>query len=186
VGKTAVGCALIAATPELRWVAVKVTPHRHGFGKGLPAGLWEETERESRKDTGRYLEAGAVASFLSVGVNLPSKDECTKLFGEVSRRVPEATAWMVESGGIDLSGMAEGRGPVLLLAVLGCDVEQWKPASQARLASVAALVLPAAFSQDRLPLELQAMKSFSLAQGEWLSEELLHFVREGTLPWKCK
>jgi len=55
VGKTALVCGLIAALPEFRWTAVKVTGHEHG----KPAALWEETEAGHGTDTARYLAAGA-------------------------------------------------------------------------------------------------------------------------------
>lgn len=46
VGKTTVVCEIIAATPEARWTAIKVSPDDHEPG---PTG-----------DTCRYLAAGAV------------------------------------------------------------------------------------------------------------------------------
>jgi hypothetical protein len=60
VGKTALVCGLIAALPELRWTAVKVTGHEHG--KTEP--IWEETEPGQGTDTARYLAAGAERAFL--------------------------------------------------------------------------------------------------------------------------
>lgn len=49
-GKTSVVCAIIAATRDLDWTAVKISPHDHSTD-GAPA-----------RDTARYLDAGAVAS----------------------------------------------------------------------------------------------------------------------------
>jgi hypothetical protein len=69
VGKTSVVSALIRATPEVSWTAVKITAHRH-------------VERPDLGDTARFLEAGAarallleasaadVASFLEAGENV--------------------------------------------------------------------------------------------------------------------
>ncbi|HYO80705.1 MAG TPA: hypothetical protein VES20_04835, partial [Bryobacteraceae bacterium] len=52
-GKTTVVCDIIRATPEARWVAVKISPHTHDQGT---AG--------KQPDTHRYLEAGATAAYL--------------------------------------------------------------------------------------------------------------------------
>jgi hypothetical protein len=59
-GKTQVVCDIIAATPEVRWVAVKITPDAH-----------EPTEGG---DTARYLAAGAAEAHLITGappIDLP-------------------------------------------------------------------------------------------------------------------
>lgn len=60
IGKTSLICALIAAFPECRWTAVKITSHDHG--KSLP--IWEETEAGQGSDTARYLAAGAQRALL--------------------------------------------------------------------------------------------------------------------------
>lgn len=65
VGKTALICGLIAALPEYRWTAVKVTGHAHG----MMQAVWEETEPAldlgQGTDTARYLTAGAQRAFLA-------------------------------------------------------------------------------------------------------------------------
>jgi hypothetical protein len=60
VGKTALICGLIAALPEFRWTAIKITGHDHG----QPKPVWEETEPGQGTDTARYLAAGAERSLL--------------------------------------------------------------------------------------------------------------------------
>jgi hypothetical protein len=137
-GKTAVACALIAAMPERRWVAVKVSPHRHGLPPELTPGLTQETEPESQKDTGRYLRAGATASFWIPAANSYWKDELVELLRE-----PSTSSWQ--------------------------DCAD-------------ALVLAGGLSREQLPQELQGMRSFQLPPGEWLTGELLKFVREGSQP----
>jgi molybdopterin-guanine dinucleotide biosynthesis protein len=72
-GKTTVMCDVIGATPEARWVAVKVSPHSHDTGK---AG--------HRPDTHRYLDAGAAAAHL---------------IGKADR-MPEAQNLIVESNSV--------------------------------------------------------------------------------------
>lgn len=51
-GKTSLVCGILRAFPERRWLAVKVTPHRHADPH--PAG----------GDTARYLQAGAAVAHL--------------------------------------------------------------------------------------------------------------------------
>jgi hypothetical protein len=60
VGKTALVCGLIAALPEFRWTAVKITAHSHSR---LPS-IWEATDAGQESDTARYLAAGARRAFL--------------------------------------------------------------------------------------------------------------------------
>jgi hypothetical protein len=60
VGKTALVCGLIAALPEFRWIAVKITSHEHGN----PRPLWEESNAGQGTDTSRYLAAGAGRALL--------------------------------------------------------------------------------------------------------------------------
>jgi hypothetical protein len=60
-GKTALVCGLIAALPEFRWTAVKITTHDHG--QRTP--IWEEMQPGDETDTARYLAAGAARAFLA-------------------------------------------------------------------------------------------------------------------------
>jgi hypothetical protein len=65
VGKTALTCGIIAALPEMQWVAVKITRHEH-IGEQL---VWEETEPGERTDTARYLAAGARRAMLLTAID---------------------------------------------------------------------------------------------------------------------
>lgn len=60
VGKTQAVCDIISATPHAGWVAVKISPHRHG-----PAGPTPDTER--------FLRAGAREAHLTDGA-IPAGD----------------------------------------------------------------------------------------------------------------
>ena len=162
VGKTAVGCALIAALPELRWTAVKISPHEHG----LPA-VWEETDRSSAKDSGRYLAAGAERAFLVRG---DAEAELAGLAG--------TGALLVESNR-RLSG-------ALFLAVLAGHEASWKPSMRDRVAEADALVLMGGMTVAELPEALRGKPVFDLAAGEWLTPRLLRFVGERLhpRPWR--
>lgn len=70
VGKTGVVCGLIAAMPERRWTAIKITQCSHRGSKkpcdcGLDGGVFavrEERDCTGRTDSSRYLAAGAARS----------------------------------------------------------------------------------------------------------------------------
>lgn len=65
VGKSALMCGIIAALPEMQWVAVKIARHEH-VGEQL---VWEETEPGDRTDSARYLAAGARRALLLTAVD---------------------------------------------------------------------------------------------------------------------
>jgi hypothetical protein len=73
IGKTAVVCALISATPQRRWTAIKITQHAHhltppdyesGYLPDPTVAIREEHDPATGADSSRYLAAGAERSFL--------------------------------------------------------------------------------------------------------------------------
>jgi len=66
-GKTSLVCGLIAALPEFRWTAIKITTHDHGQAKPI----WEEAQSGLETDTSRYLAAGAARAFLATPSLVP-------------------------------------------------------------------------------------------------------------------
>ena len=65
VGKTSLICCMIAAFPDFRWTAVKITSHRYGQIEPV----WEEPAARARQeeqgtDTARFLAAGARRALL--------------------------------------------------------------------------------------------------------------------------
>ena len=71
-GKTTLVCGLIAALPEFRWNAIKITTHEHD---DYPP-IWEEKLPGDDSDTARYLAAGAARAFLATP---PAKPESSEL-----------------------------------------------------------------------------------------------------------
>ena len=74
VGKTSVVAGLIAALPEMRWMAVKITQYGHGIcsADGAPCdcatddhswAIAEERDRSGESDSSRFLVAGAQSSW---------------------------------------------------------------------------------------------------------------------------
>lgn len=73
LGKTSVVAGLIAALPDRRWTAVKITQYGHGVcsvngescGCAVDEHTWaitEEQDRSGKSDTSRFLVAGAARS----------------------------------------------------------------------------------------------------------------------------
>ncbi len=58
IGKTSVAAAIIRATPEFLWTAIKIKQHGHG-----EPSLVEETDAAGPGDSARYLAAGARRSY---------------------------------------------------------------------------------------------------------------------------
>jgi hypothetical protein len=74
IGKTSVMAGLIAATPQARWTAIKITQYGHNLcsAAGQPCDCSSGTDHPyalsrqrapDRTDSGRYLSAGAARSF---------------------------------------------------------------------------------------------------------------------------
>jgi hypothetical protein len=176
-GKTAVGCALIAAMPELRWVAVKITPHRHGIAGTGP--IFEEFDSASEKDTGRYLAAGAARALLISGVGADAVESALTPALEAIRAVPEAGSLLIESNRIEPRLVAKPAEPVFCLAVVAGSEPEWKPSLNRWLAHADALVLTGGVAAEALSSELRRRPVFCLPQDRWVTAGLLHAVRRG-------
>jgi hypothetical protein len=84
-GKTALVCAILRAFPGRRWLAVKVTPHRHS------------EENPEGGDTARYLRAGAAEARLVEAEGAEAAALVEELAREWSSCVVEGTgvgAWL--------------------------------------------------------------------------------------------
>jgi hypothetical protein len=169
-GKTAVGCVLIAAMAELRWVAVKITPHVHDVGEEV----WEELDEGSDKDTGRYLAAGAGRSFLISGA---SESRAAGLIGEARGSAPECDALLVESNRISAEVVANRGEPVCSIALLAGEESEWKPSLRECVGSVDALVLAGSVSLEGFESPFLRKPVFALEPGQWSVPELVRFVR---------
>lgn len=172
-GKTAVGCELIRAMPELRWLAVKITAHEHsGF-----EGITEETDAGSAKDTGRYRAAGAVRAFL-----VTTKSDVPAFIERVRARAPECDAVLIETGKLNAAAIAVAGEGNLTLAVLAADVSEWKSETRMRAGNADALVLANGMALDSLPDELRRKVAFALPKWEWQSAALVDFARKRLKP----
>ena len=119
-GKTALVCGLIAALPEFRWNAVKITVQEHtpeahstlhpvalGAVDETVAGsnlnrIWEETRAGEETDTERYLAAGAVRSFLAIPptIGAPPEPQVADLLDELWPNFGRGNNFIFESNSV--------------------------------------------------------------------------------------
>src|SRR5437016_11917058 len=132
VGKTSVVAGLIAALPELRWTALKITQYGHGIcsasGKSCHCATddhsWaisEERDRSGESDTSRFLVAGAVRAWW-VRTEQGRLAEAMPL---VREKIAQASNAIIESNSV-----MEFLKPNLYLTVLDSDTADFKKSAQ--------------------------------------------------------
>jgi hypothetical protein len=177
-GKTALACGLIAALPDFRWTAVKITTHDHGQTKPI----WEETEPASVQgqgtDTARYLAAGAHRALLATPPLLDDSpvSDFSSLLSLLWPLLGPGANVLFESNSI-LNSIH----PDLCLAV-GSDPERESANAQRKPSFIPALrhadALVAHADDDRMFQEGEESKPiFHLADLERLSPQMLAWVR---------
>lgn len=99
-GKTTIACKIIRQFSELKIAAIKITPHFHETTEGLLAisekigyAIYEESVRDSFKDTSRMLGAGADKVYFAKVWD----DQLFEVFGEIMKLIPEGTPVICES-----------------------------------------------------------------------------------------
>jgi hypothetical protein len=144
IGKTGVVAGLIAAMPERRWTAVKITQFGHGVcsANGEPCdcetadhtiAISEERDRSSGTDTSRYLAAGAERSFWV----RTRQGQLSEAMPRVRRLLAEAQNVIVESNSV-----LRFLQPDLSLSVLDPSVKDFKASAMRYLDRVDGLIVP--------------------------------------------
>ena len=163
VGKTSLVCALMAALPEFRWIAVKITSHVHGVYEPV----WEERTAGQGTDTARYLAAGAQRAFLVTAEDT----ELPVRLSELRAKLGPDVHLIFESNRI-----VEWLQPDVCLAVQGAEESETKP-SWARFAQRADATIMRAdrdeMIADEKPLfRLADLAHVSAPMRRWLRERL--------------
>ncbi|MGA2727599.1 MAG: hypothetical protein ABSE96_07290 [Terracidiphilus sp.] len=160
-GKTSLVCGLIAALPEFRWTAAKITSHAHGERDAVR----EETAAGQDTDTARYLAAGARRAFLVTAVEekLP--------IAEIQAAIGSDTNLIFES-----NRMLSGLGPNLRIGLIGGSGSETKPSFESFLKRADALVMTAGRDLGGLMLP-SSVKLFRLDRLGWISSETIEWVR---------
>jgi len=159
VGKTSVMAGLIAAMPEMRWTAIKMTQHGHGG-----CSVFEERDAANGTDSGRYLAAGAVRSLLIQGG-----------LGEAMARVREEIA-AAENVMIESNSVLEFVRPDVFVMVLDAGNADFKDSAKRYLDRADAVVVTGGELEgaawEGIPLRARRFR------GPACSVELMEFVRE--------
>lgn len=99
-GKTSLACRIIEQFKELGITAVKITPHFHETTEGLIVlsenksySIYEETNRNSSKDTSRMLNAGADKVYFAKVYD----DQLLTAFLEIMKEIPVGNPVICES-----------------------------------------------------------------------------------------
>src|SRR6185437_11376831 len=144
IGKTSVVAGLIAALPEMRWTAFKVTQFGHGVcsANGEPCdcetadhtvAVSEERERASGTDSARYLAAGAVRSFWV----RTRQGQLAEAMPRIRKELERAENAVIESNSI-----LRFLRPDIYLRVLNPGVEDFKESARLYLDRADAVLVP--------------------------------------------
>lgn len=203
LGKTGVICSLIAAMPERRWTAIKVTQCSHlgvgGAGSrerfasdaaamgakpcdcelgGAQFAVSEERVADANTDSSRYLAAGA-ARALWVRT-LPGH------LGEALPRIREAIA-QTQSVIVESNSILEFVDPKLYALIVSPCVRDFKASARQHLDRADAILMAApppgrrvvrAAWLDDLSPQLDGIPRFALARSQPATAEFVAFVRD--------
>ncbi len=184
VGKTSVVAGLIAALPEFRWTAMKITQYGHGVcsANGKPCqcacdesswAVTEERDRSGESDSSRFLVSGAARS-LWVRTRQGMLDEAMP---RIRQEIASAENAILESNSI-LRYMR----PDLYITVLDPATADFKKSAEQFLDRADAVVLhgdgdTVAWSNVSLqPVSDRPM--FRVQPPPYVTSELIEFVRD--------
>ncbi|MGH9795685.1 MAG: hypothetical protein ACRD5G_13015 [Candidatus Acidiferrales bacterium] len=185
IGKTALVVDIIRAFPDAAWTAAKITQYGHGLcsinGKRCDCApqqhsfaLDEETSRDNRTDTSRFLVAGATRS-LWLRTKQGRLAEAMPLLGEALR---DAGNVIIES-----NSLMDLLRPALYLVVLDPASADFKASARQHLGEADAFILrselPADAWPDVSPGLLADKPAFQQRLGAPLPAELAEFVQRG-------
>jgi hypothetical protein len=184
-GKTALVCALIAAMPEFRWNAVKITSH----DCGQSAPVWEETQAGQGSDMARYLAAGAARAFLATPLVQPqtSEPDLAPVLDELWPHFGRGSNFIFESNHVVHYVRADGCFMIHALPQRELPLPARKPSFFAALGHADAMVTwshPAWSHMDRtMPGELclpgqQAKPIFHLADFDRIAPQMESWLRQ--------
>lgn len=184
IGKTSVVAGLIAAMPEMRWTAMKITQFGHGVcsadGKACGCETADHTVAVSEErgasgtDSGRYLGAGAVRS-LWVRTR---QGQLAEAMPRVRKEIAAAENVIIESNSV-----LRFLRPDVFVSVLDAGTADFKESAKRYLDRADAVVVTGGVLERALwegvSLRLVSGASqFSGGVGEYCSGELVAFVRE--------
>jgi len=191
VGKTSVICGLIAAMPERRWTAIKITQCNHGTMQcsrdsnskecdcelhGASIAISVEHDRTASSDSSRYLAAGAVRSLWMR--TLPGH------LGEALPRLEEEIAG-AENVVIESNSVMEFLSPDIYALIVSPNVTDVKASARRYLsrANVVLVAEPATGTAAQPWFEAQldgasGAERFAITGPQFASPEFVAYVRQ--------
>lgn len=186
IGKTSVAAAIIAATREFAWTALKITQYGHHIcstsghtcncvveDPDHPFAITRELESGSGTDTARLLQSGAREVYW-----------VRTRTGDLEQAMPSLTELLVgrEYVLFESNSILRFVQPDVYLSVLQYDVEDFKISSRLYLGRADAYVVPSSdHPGPRWPgvdgTLLDKKPLFAVQPPSFMSEELLSFVR---------
>jgi hypothetical protein len=185
IGKTSVVAGLIARLPEFHWTAFKVTQYGHGFctADGKPCQCQTadacvavnfERDAASGTDTSRFLAAGAARS-IWVRTRIG-------MLAEAMPRIEKEIA-AAENAILESNSILEYMRPDLYLTVLDSAVADFKDSARRFLPLADAVLISSGHAASTVPhAALDEKPRFPIGPPEYMSDELVRFVRERVRP----
>ena len=184
IGKTSVVAGLIAALPEMRWTAFKVTQFGHGIcsANGEPCdcetadhtiAVSEEREGASGTDSARYLAAGAVRSFWV----RTRQGQLAEAMPRIRKELERAENAVIESNSI-----LRFLRPDVYLSVLDPEVADFKESARLYLDRADAVLVPKGvvgrpeWKGVSLRL-LEGTRVLTMDPPEYVTAEVVEFLR---------
>lgn len=182
IGKTSVVAGLIAALPEYRWTAMKITQYGHGICSrdGKPCNCacdehsWSISEEKigsSENDTSRFMLAGARQAWWV----RTEQGRLAQAVPTIRRKLAQAAYAILESNSI--LGFIE---PELYISVLDPGTADFKNSARKYLDRADAIVLHRHEGKSPLWNDVslnQARPSFPVAPPQYVTAELAAFVK---------
>jgi hypothetical protein len=184
VGKTSVVAGLIAALPEYKWTALKITQYGHGIcsqnGESCHCAtddhtwaICEEKDRSGESDTSRFLVAGAERAWWV----RTEQGRLAEAMPAIRRRLSESGNVILESNSI-----LKFVRPDLYLTVLDPATADFKKSAQEFLDLADAVILHEAADQavwSGVSLKPAAGKPlFRIQPPPYVTGEIIGFVRK--------
>lgn len=186
MGKTSVVAGLIAALPERRWTAFKITQYGHGIcsADGQPCdcatddhswAITEERDHSGSSDSSRFLAAGAQRSFW-----------VRTRQGYLAEALPDLRRLLAASQDaiLESNSVLKFLRPDLYLTVLDYDTADFKPSAREYLDLASAVILHqapdgATPAWSGVSLKLIAGKPvFHVRPPHYVTPEIVQFVRQ--------
>jgi hypothetical protein len=172
VGKTSLVCGIIAALPELRWTAIKITSHDYGQSKPIwtQPSIAAGTQEGKGTDTARFLKAGAQQALLVTVL-----DEQAPI-GNIEDVLAPGDNVNIESNSI-----LKQLQPQVCLAVVSAKEPSIKLSFVPLLKAADALVTTSR-EDFGLPIPATELPLFRLQSYEQLSAEMINWLRKRLAP----